>query len=422
MEVLIYWIIDTMELLNYNKHWNKEYYYKFKNTRVYFQDLVENLHSKFINLLIGLRRVWKTTLMLQLINHLIEKWVERDSILYYSFDTSNILADIINNYLKISNKDINTDTIYIFLDEIQKVDDWQNNIKVYYDLYPNIKFILSWSSSVFLKSTESLAGRIQITEIKPLFFEEYLNFRDKSYLLEKPKLHESNLLLEFEKYLYRQFYDSIDLNLLDAKEYTKNLKNKILKEDAKDYFNIQYPNLLLKLFDILAARPWMSIDYNNLWSDLWIDSRTVETYIYYLQESFLVNKVYNYSPNLLTSEKKQKKVYLKSTSFFTWNWEVTGELYENYIQNYFDFKYFYRFKKKEVDFVWVWDHNAITCIEVKYKETIKQRDLTWLASFAKKYAPDTMIVVSKNTKKQLWNITIIPFRELDTISTINKWI
>jgi predicted AAA+ superfamily ATPase len=35
------------------------------------------------------------------------------------------------------------DKFYIFFDEIQKVPDWQSKIKVYYDMYPNIKFILT---------------------------------------------------------------------------------------------------------------------------------------------------------------------------------------------------------------------------------------------------------------------------------------
>jgi predicted AAA+ superfamily ATPase len=78
-----------------------------------------------------------------MINYLIENKVERDSILYYSFDNSKDLENILNDYLKLSNKNILEDKIFIFFDEIQKVEDWQNKIKVYYDLYPNIKFILS---------------------------------------------------------------------------------------------------------------------------------------------------------------------------------------------------------------------------------------------------------------------------------------
>lgn len=407
-----------MDLLKYNKHWDKNYYYNFKNTRLYFDELVKNLDLKFIDLLIWLRRVWKTTLILQLINKLIQNWINRDAILYYSFDEKKDLEEVINFYLKISNKNISLDKIYVFLDEIHKLDWWQDKIKIYYDLYPNIKFVLSWSSSLFLKSTESLAWRINIIEIKPLFFEEYLDFKDMLYFLEKPNLFKQNIVLEFEKYLYRQYYDTINLNLIDAKKYIKNLKNKIIKEDTKNYFDIKYPDLLLRLFDIIASNTWMIIDYNNLWKDLWIDSRTIQTYIYYLEESFLINKVYNYSPNLLTSEKKQKKIYLKSCSFYNWNWEITWELFENYIQNYFDFKFFYRFNKKEVDFIFVSDNWLIIPIEVKYKEKIKKDDLKWLIYFEKKFKTRNKIIIYKNNNQDIWDVKCLSFLDLGKIKNI----
>ena len=66
--------------------------------------------------------------------------------------------------------------VYIFLDEIQKLQRWEDKIKIYYDLYPNLKFILSESASVSLrkKSDESLAGRIITIAIEPLNFTEFL--------------------------------------------------------------------------------------------------------------------------------------------------------------------------------------------------------------------------------------------------------
>lgn len=101
-----------------------------------------------------------------------------------------------------------------------------------------------------------------------MFFEEFLRFKDKIHYLEKPSLYESRLILEFEKYLYRQFFDIIDFNLLEAKRYIKSLKNKIIKEDAKRFFDIKYPDILVKIFDIIAKNPGMTIDYHHLGNDL----------------------------------------------------------------------------------------------------------------------------------------------------------
>jgi predicted AAA+ superfamily ATPase len=59
----------------------------------------------------------------------------------------------------------------------------------------------------------------------------------------------------------------------------------------------------------------MILEYKNFANDLDIDQRTLEKYIYYLEEAFLLKKVYNYSTNLIKTERKLKKVYLESTSF-----------------------------------------------------------------------------------------------------------
>ena len=286
---------------------------------------------------------------------------------------------------------------------------------MYYDLYPNIKFVLSGSSSLFLKSSESLAWRIDTIQIKTLFFKEFLAFKGWEYLLEKPLLYWEKLIGEFEKYLYRQYYDVIESNLLDSKKYINDLKNKIIKQDAKDYFQIQHVDVLLKIFDIIACNPWMLIDYKNISNDLWVDARTIQTYFYYLEESFLIRRVYNFSKNLLTSEKKQKKVYLNGTTFFSGNWEITWELYENYVQNIFDFKYFYRLNKKEVDFIWVSENGKITAIEVKYRDSISKKDISWIEFFSSKFEVDRKIIISKSFKWNIADVEIIPFWELENI-------
>ncbi|MDR1944648.1 MAG: hypothetical protein LBQ59_00765 [Candidatus Peribacteria bacterium] len=48
-----------------------------------------------------------------------------------------------------------------------------------------------------------------------------------------------------------------------------------------------------------------------------IDQRTLERYIYFLTEANLITKIYNFSKNTIKSERKLKKVYLNSCSFFS---------------------------------------------------------------------------------------------------------
>ncbi len=90
----------------------------------------EHLKKRFIIALVGLRRVGKSTTIYQLIQKLIDIKVNTANILFFSFDeTSARLSDIIETYKEIQNKDFREEKVYIFLDEIQKCTNWENELK-----------------------------------------------------------------------------------------------------------------------------------------------------------------------------------------------------------------------------------------------------------------------------------------------------
>lgn len=91
-------------------------------------------------------------------------------------------------------------------------------------------------------------------------------------------------MFEFEKYLWRQFPETVDYPLPAIRDYLQTLVNKVIKEDLTSYFKPKYPEVLVKLFKIIANKPGMLIDYSNLAKDLKIDWRTVQTYLHYLEE------------------------------------------------------------------------------------------------------------------------------------------
>ena len=70
---------------------------------------------------------------------------------------------------------------YFLMDEIQYLDNPSNFLKLLYDKYSGkIKLIVTGSSSLELKADfqDSLAGRKVAFEIKPLDFEEFLQFKN----------------------------------------------------------------------------------------------------------------------------------------------------------------------------------------------------------------------------------------------------
>ena len=85
--------------------------------------------------------------------------------------------------------------------------------------------------------------------------------------------------------------------------------DKIIYIDIPEVFSIDEPSLLETMFSIISAKPGMIVDYESLSNDLKRNRKTISNYILYLEKAFLIKKLYNYSKNILTSEKKLKKFY-----------------------------------------------------------------------------------------------------------------
>ncbi|MBW6470471.1 MAG: AAA family ATPase, partial [Methanosarcinaceae archaeon] len=111
-----------------------------------------------ILLLLGARRVGKTTMVHQIIDNLIKEDIEPGNILYIRMDDPFVnkfpLTEIIETYRQYK---VPEGTVYLFLDEIQHADEWDLWLKTIYDQKENIKIIASGSAAVQLKKqSESL--------------------------------------------------------------------------------------------------------------------------------------------------------------------------------------------------------------------------------------------------------------------------
>ncbi|MEK6920855.1 MAG: ATP-binding protein [Nanoarchaeota archaeon] len=396
-----------MDLALINKHWKEGFLYPFPEKRKLYKQLAESLEKRLITSVVGLRRTGKTTLLKQLINKLIQEGVLRQDIVLYSFDDSADLQTVINEYLKISGQDLDKKKLFFFLDEIQKFPDWHNKLKMYYDHYPTIKFVVSGSSSIFIrKNSESLAGRIQEFWLPPLSFSEFLQFRGKKELIEQQKLFAVQIAQELETFTGRQFIEIINENKEFADAYLDTLIKKIIFEDIPQVYPIEQPQVLLKLFRIIASNPGMLIDYHNLSSDLGINEKTLSNYSYYLEMAFLIKKLYNYSSNQLISEKKLKKVYPLASSFCQ---AEMPKIIEALVVTQLNTQFFWK-RTHEVDVVLI-DRKRLIPLEVKYKDEIRKSELKGLRKFMEEFRTEG-IVATKSLEKKERKIQYIPVWKL----------
>jgi len=394
-----------MNLLKYNRHWEKAFRYPYQQKRILFKQLINQLATRQIVELSGLRRTGKTTLLFQALNALLDQDYNPFSLWYFTFDEEKPkLEELIETFSRQTQVDFKNEKIVMFLDEIQKLPDFQNQLKIYYDLYPNLKFFISGSTSLFIKkkSQESLAGRLKSLFLTPLTFEEYLLFTDRLEMLDKPELYQTEIEKQFEIYLTNQFIESISFPDIDSKkDYYVGIIKKIIFEDIPAIFSVDNVDALWQIVRMIAQKPGMYIDYQSLANDLGLSNKTISSYLYYLEESFLVKKLYNFSRNRITSEKKLKRFYLASPSF---SWALTdflqtGFLVENLVPSLKNYHFFWRDPyQHEVDFVAI-EQQTIIPIEIKYKENIQSKDINSLILFSKKFGCHKAIVYKKGIEE-----------------------
>ncbi len=393
--------MKELNLLKYNRHWEKGFVYPYAKKRDIFEKLANLLPKKQIIELTGLRRTGKTVLFFQLIRRLVEAGQNPFSIWYFTFDENETDLDaLFQKFSAETELDFKKEKIFVFLDEIQKLDDFQSQLKVYYDLYPNLKFFISGSTSLFIrkKTQESLAGRIINLFLSPLNFREYLRFKEKEEILKKPVLFAAEIEKEFEIFLESQFVETAMMKSSEEKrEYTLSIAKKIIYEDIPQVFPVENPEILWKISRIIAQEPGIIINLQNLSSDLDISAKTLSKYLFYLEESFLARKVYNFSKNLLTSEKKLKRYYLASPSFSAAasDFVEKGKLAENFVISLKNYRFFWRDNYgHEIDFVDA-DGGGIVPVEIKYRNKISSREMKNLLIFAKKFKTRKAVLIEK---------------------------
>ena len=139
-----------------------------------------SLESDFIITISGSRRAGKTFVCFQIIEELIKKGVSRENILYINFEDnkligadSNDLEKLLESYFEIYNPDKDK-KIYLFLDEIQIVKNWDSWVRKIHDINKKIKLVLTGSSSKLLSREIStvLRGRVLNKEMYPLCYKE----------------------------------------------------------------------------------------------------------------------------------------------------------------------------------------------------------------------------------------------------------
>lgn len=218
-------------LVEFNPWWKGGFTLEYKEREVYSQIQKFTVMPQMVALT-GLRRVGKTTLMLKIAEDAIKKGFDARDIVYFSFDEfkENQLREVLNEYEKLIERDLGKGRHLILLDEIQKLYDWENQLKAVYDRdRKNLKFVISGSESLFIRkgSKETLAGRLFEFKIEPLSFREYLTFKNATY---RPLgLHGKELARLFDEFILTEGFPEL-VGVNDKTMIRKYLRESIIEK------------------------------------------------------------------------------------------------------------------------------------------------------------------------------------------------
>lgn len=396
-----------MELERQNLHWNSDFSYAYPIKRFIFDKIWNSSQNGLITAIYGLRRVGKSTLLKQVINQAIEQKTRREDVLYFSFDESTEdFWEVIKAYEKQIGRKVSSEN-YVCLDEVQKVPNWKEKVKLLYDSCSPKILISGSNSSNLRKGTESLAGRVNEFILSEISFKEFLHLKENNSLYYS-NLNEA-LEQEFWNYVKRPFPELAVKPILEPKQYTESIAKKVIFEDLPQVFPIDAPNLLFTIFTFICKNPGMLLDYSSLSSDLSRDRKTISNYVTYLKFGFLIRQIFNYSPNQLSTEKKLKKAYPSLACFVDAQEPL---IVETIAAQILKARFFWNFKNRyEVDFV---NPSPLVGFEVKFRNVITKEDLAGLTAFNSKYPSAKTVLISKK------NSTHVPYYKLERFLEENK--
>lgn len=419
------------------------------------QELEKWLDRREIIAIKGPRQAGKTSLLKILKEHLIsQKKISPGNIIYITFEDRDILdafskdpREYVNSYFS----EGPNQRIYFLIDEFQYLKDGGQKLKFLYDIYENIKFIITGSSSLEIAehTAKYLVGRVFSFYLYPFDFSEYLQTKPKNIqnvyaeaskkigdFLKKTKIFKikqdifaKDLIRYFEDFVISGGYPEVikAKDLETKKIILKNIYDTYITKDIVALLRIKDLSGFRTVVRLLANQTGNLLNLHTLVNDSRSYFRQLKQYISILEETFIIRNLRPYFKNRTTELKKNPKVYFVDTGLRNWlvnnfnNFEIrtdAGSLIENavlsslYQKQEGELRYWRTLGQAEVDFVLRQENNEIIPIEVKYSAMKLPQINRSLKSFINAYKPRRAIVLTKGfwgrAKIETTDIAFVP--------------
>ncbi len=333
-------------------------------------------NSDLIKILVGIRRCGKSVILNQIIDELKDKCnIDEEHIIFINFEFIEFeeLLDYkkLNNYIKDKIKD--NKMYYLFLDEVQNVNEFEKVVNSLRAQIKNISIFLTGSNSKMLSDELSsvLSGRYVLFNIYPLSYKEYV-------LLTNKDGNDLNTFWDYAK--WGGLPNRCEFtNEIDIKNYLHSVYDSIILRDVVKRLNLKDTFLFDMILQYLIETAGREFSFDNVIKYLnninkKISNETLYNYINALCKALIIKKVYRYDIAGKSVLKTLNKFYatdlgiakIKNNNPEFKNYVVLENIVYNelIIRNYE--VYIGKTKNGEVDFIAKKDNN-IKYIQVTYE-------------------------------------------------------
>lgn len=269
--------------------------------RKVFSYIESLLKRKVIPILIGHRRVGKTTILEQIA-------AENDNCYIVDFDNPKIkIMDEIELFEFLEEK-ISNGVKYLLLDEVQQLSFWDSIVKKLHDYYVSkdkVKIVVTGSSSLSFRKKDTGVDRTEIVYIGTLSFSEYIEMTGLEKSFEN-----------FEDFLINGGFPFYSLNKINWDIQRRNILWPMLSNDIPKEYGMRTNNIE-KLIVEISKNSNGEFNKMQYCQRVSITMNQIEEYLDILEQSMIIKKVYKLDENGDFTRFSRFKVYI-NPHFHLW--------------------------------------------------------------------------------------------------------
>jgi predicted AAA+ superfamily ATPase len=283
--------------------------------KLYFKLLRELRDKRLIKVVTGVRRCGKSTLLEMFSGQLLQSGVEEPCVIFINFEDPAYNKNLDWRFLydELNSKLVSDKMNYIFLDEIQNVPEFERLADGLF-IKKNVDLYITGSNAFMLSSELAtlLSGRYVEIKMLPLSFSEYVSaFQDRS-----------RLDLLFNDYVRLGSFPYVTelpkQNSRAVDEYLAGICNTVIIKDVVTRKSLNNPGRVVDTAKFVFDNIGSLVTYKKIADAMSsggrnTDSRTIETYLNALEESFIIYPAAKFDLKGKKLLRTQKKYYVVDT-------------------------------------------------------------------------------------------------------------